>query len=140
MQKLCSTQRSIMALTRTMRVRHVQIIKLVLKGETNIAIAKATGLSPPSISKVKNSPKGKRLLALLTHYAQATDGANEAQRRNMLWRVAVDNEQTKPSVAISAITELNRMTGVGQPESAATGQAPVVVINQQLLPKGALDA
>ena len=109
-QKLQATQRSILAHTRHMRPRHVNAIKRIHAGEPHVSIAKSLNIQPATVSNIKRSPAGRRLLALLSHYAHAVDGPNQAQRRNLLWRIAVDNEATKPQTAIQAVSEINRMT------------------------------
>jgi len=139
-RKLKSTQQAIVSHSRTMRPRHVNIIKRIHTGEPHKDIAAAFNLTTVTISTIKRSPKGAKLLALLAHYGHAVEGPNEAQRRNMLWRIAHTNEEDAPKTSLTAIAELNRMTIADYDRTQKNpSQAPLIVINQAVLPKGVLD-
>ncbi len=136
-------EQQIMHVQRAMRPRHVQICKHIHTGTNNIEIADKLHISTATVSKIKNSPLGKRLLSLLAFYQVHKDGASHAQRRNMLWRIAVDNKENRPATAISAITELNKMDATAaaldlQSQGLGTGKIEIH-INQDQFPKGQLD-
>jgi hypothetical protein len=135
-------QRMIVATSALLKPKQVMAVKLRHTGENFVDIAEHVKVSPPTISKWLNDPTAKKLLALLTYYQAALDGPNEAQRRNMLWRVAVDNEIEQPKVTISAVAELNKMTitDYNQKNSGSgAGQSITLIINQESMPRTALD-
>lgn len=131
----------IMDTTAKMTSKHVQICKARHLGKKAKDIAADVGVVPPTVSSVCKSVNGRRLLALLQHLALAIDGPADAQRRHVLWRIAMKNEEEDPRIAISAITEINKMTH--QDRLLESGQAGVgkieVIINSTAFPKGVLD-
>jgi len=123
-----------------MRPLHTDIVKRHHAGQQNIQIAEDLNITPQTVSNIVNGDKGKRLRALLAHYEYAIEGPNEAQRRNALWRIALDNEEDEPKTAISAIAELNRMTLADYTQKQTNApQTTTIIINQNILPKGPLD-
>ena len=121
--------------------RAVAAVHLKLRGLKTKEIAEKLNVTPTTISKNINLPAAKKLLALMSFLSFTIAGPHLAQRVNMLWRIAVTNEETKPALAISAIAEINKM----DPEVGNTAGGPgadnrtVVIINQNTLPQGALD-
>lgn len=73
------------------------------------------------------------------------EGPNEALRRNMLWRIAVKEEEPDPKTSIKAIEALNKMHfqnhQIKNPDAGGNQPPPQVTINinQDILPKGPLD-
>ena len=72
-----------------------------------------------------------------TNLQQKLDGPTQDHRKGLLFRIALDNEKEKPSVAITAITEINKMSG--SYEQQGGGIVNNITINGELLPRGALD-
>jgi hypothetical protein len=64
-----------------------------------------------------------------------------AQRSNMLWRIAQANEHDQPKTSIAAIAELNKVDiAFREMETSANRQqAPIIIMNQESLPRTALD-
>jgi hypothetical protein len=126
-------QRAIVAQSQKMRRPSVLAIKQHHKGVKTSDISAELGMSAALVNKTINSDDGQRLIALLAYYQEAIDGPNEAQRRNMLWRVAGNNEETAPKVTISAVAELNKMDNIGKEALANTFKGDInITINQQL--------
>ena len=138
-------QRKIMYLTTMLRPKQVNILKSVFAGESYTQAGKTHGTTPATVGKLVKSKYGQQLLNMLQYHRQLVEGPNEAQRRNMLWRIAQTEEELAPKTSITAIAELNKMHGqaliLSNPN--AGGQQPqtqvVININQDLLPKGKLD-
>ena len=137
-------QRMIVALSQKMTPKHVIMIKRRHSGEPVHEIAQALKVNKNTVSKICNSEIGQQLAAMLRFYQLGIEGPNVAQRKNMLWRIAIDNERDEPRVSIAATAELNRMDNEAHarinPSAGNTTIAPVVIINQALLPKTTLDA
>ena len=108
-----------------------------ISGKNYRDISARLNIGPTTISKYVNSPDGKRLRALINHHQQQVDGPNDEHRKAILYRIVVDNEALDPAVAITAIKEINKMSGTY--ESTGTGNVINIQINQDLMPKGALD-
>jgi hypothetical protein len=139
MQGLRVIQQRMVAQARLLGPRRARAIKLAFIGTSNIDIAAIIGVSPQTISKYINSVDGKRMLSLLAYFDAAQNGPDQAARRNMLWRIAMNNEDRKPTVSIAAISNLNDMDAdLKNPEPVNT--AVQVTINAEMMPRGALDS
>lgn len=140
------TQRQIMHLSRTMRPKQVQIIKDVFAELNYTQAALKNNTTGATVSRLVNSPQGQRLLGMLQYHLTLIEGPNLAQRRNMLWRIAKDAETVDPKVSIKAIDSLNKMTYTEYEQEnpkdglAGAGTNIQIVINQELMPRGELDA
>ena len=145
MRSIEHVQRKIMFLTTMLRPKQVNMLKSVFAGESYIATGKRHGAAPTTVSKVVKSKYGQQLLNMLQYHRQLVEGPNEAQRRNMLWRIAQNEEELTPKTSISAVAELNKMHFqadlAANPNAGGQQAAPQVTINinQDLLPRGKLD-
>jgi hypothetical protein len=138
-------QGKIMYLTTMLRPKQVNLLKSVFAGENYVQVGKRHGSSPQTVSAVAKSKYGQQMLNMLQYHRQLVEGPNEAMRRNMLWRIAQDSEMWDKKTSIKAIAELNKMhtqTLMLENPNAGGQQAPaqvVININQELMPRGALD-
>lgn len=143
MQAIAHVQRQIMHQSALLRHKQVQILKTLFTGSSYAAAAEKHNTSPSTVSKLAKSENGQRLLNLLQYHLHLLEGPNAAQRRNMLWRIAQDNEQVDPKVSISSLAELNKMhhqeKALAQKLQETKAPQTVININQELLPRGALD-
>ena len=130
-------QKAIVDVSLQMPKMGVVAIKLNRLGKSYTDIGKEVGRSPNWVSKTLKTPLARKLATLLAFYQTALDGPTEAQRRNILWRVALASEERAPKTTIAAVSELNRMDGTGIDSNRPA--ATTIVINQTLFPKGALD-
>lgn len=146
MQAIEHIQRKIMHASSKLRAKQVNIIKSVFSGLNYAEAGAVNKCHPVTVSKLVRSPDGQRLLSLLQYHLKLLEGPNEALRRNMLWRIAVSEEELDPKTAIKAIEALNKMhfqqqqiqnPGIGGHSSQTT--AVTININQDVLPKGNLD-
>ncbi len=105
-------------------------------GETINALYKAFNKTQKTLKKVTERMDFMELVHSWQHLKILQDGPNENVRKQMLWRIAVDNQKCDPKEAIKAIAEMNRMAdskrGIG-------GNKIEIVINNELMPRGALD-
>lgn len=140
-------QRGIMHANSQLRTKQVKILKSIFAGNNYTQTAKMHQTTAVTVSRLVSSPTGQRLLNLLQYHLQLIEGPNEAQRRSMLWRIALKEEAIDPKTSIKALGELNKMHYQSKQLTAALNQdnpqqAPQVVINinQTTMPKGKLDA
>lgn len=137
MQQLKGIQQLIVASSVSMIPWHVTAVKALVRGSNNIDVGKLVDKTPQTISQLKRRKDVKELRALLLHYNQAVDGPNEAQRRRMLWEMAIDYKDVEPNVTLKSIAELNKM---GQVYTTGKVDPSInIVINNKILPKGKLD-
>lgn len=122
-----------------MNRRHVEVTKLRHSGANYAEIADRVNIAERTVYTVLSRPDAKLLTQLLIHYQHFIDGPNVEQRKNGLWRIFNDCEIEEPKTAIAAIAELNKMTGAYPTQDKNPTGAVTIIINQQLLPKGALD-
>ena len=132
-------ERRIIHASAILKPKQVLAVKGHFSGKTNKAIAETIGLNPITVGRYIRNAKAKRLLSLLRHYAAHLDGPNTDHRKSFLWRIAVDNREEKPTVAISAISEINRMAGIEANQQANTQGGVTVIVQHNVLEKGALD-
>ena len=124
----------IVSTERQMRPKKVLVIKGHFMGRSNTELAENYGITPSTVSNYIRSTDGQELLKLLSYFQQSTDICTSEQRLHMLWRIATDNEQESPKIAIQAIAEINKYDPSLQAEE---DKHITVTIN---MPKGALDA
>lgn len=145
MQAIKHVQGKIMFLTTMLRPKQVNMLKTIFAGESYVATGQRHGAAPNTVSRLVNSTYGQQMLNMLQYHRQLVEGPNEAMRRNMLWRIAQNEEALAPKTSITAIAELNKMHGqaltIANPNAGGQAQPTVVNIhiNQDLMPKGKLD-
>jgi len=134
-------KRLMLTVSSRLKPRTVRIVKLRHQGIPATEVARMLDITPATVSKNMHTPDAKRLTALLGYYGSMVAGPHIAQRNNMLWRIAKANEHDQPRVTISAIAELNKVEIALKESNASSDQqkAPIVVINQELLPRTNLD-
>lgn len=138
-------QRRLVTASKTLRNKQVQILKAVFTGKKYTQVATQLGTTGATVANLVNSPEGQDFLQLMQYHQMLLEGANLAQRRNMLWRIATAEEKVDPKTSIKAVEALNKMTyqewEQKNPNAGGQKQTAVVQINinQQQLPRGALD-
>jgi hypothetical protein len=106
---LQKVQLAIVAHGKSMKPQIVTAVKMYHRGSTFIEIGEALKHTPQWASKHVKSQPGQKLLSLLAFYQDALSGPRQAQRLNMLWRIAKRNELLAPKTSIGAIETLNKM-------------------------------
>jgi hypothetical protein len=139
-KKAQNVQRMIVSTSALLKPKQVIACKLRHTGMQMNDIAAKVGVTPTTISAWMKLAPMLKLTSLLTYYQVALDGPNEAQRRNMLWRIAVTNEEVAPKVSNSALAELNKMTIVDYDrKNTGGGSGPVTIVINNQLSRGSLD-
>jgi hypothetical protein len=131
----------VMAAQRQMKPRHVQIVKMHFAGWNNVKIAEQVGNTDVTVGRVLHTPEAQTLLHLLNYIQSAAEGPNAAHRKAILYRIITDNEEKQPKVAISAISEINKMDM--NEHLVKTGTAPgqvTIIINENTFPRTILDS
>lgn len=115
----------------------VQIARLKFSGTSNGEIARTLKRRKKFVTDTVASVQCKTLVGYLQHRQLAEDGISQIHIKDKLWRLAVDLEKVDPQNSIKALAELNKML---MPSNNPTSNQPVqIVINNQMLPRGALD-
>jgi hypothetical protein len=103
-------------------------------------IAEKLDIGYQTASRWVKLPEAKSLSVLMDHHQQQLDGPNINHRKAILYRIMKDNEQYHPSIAIKALQEINKMSGVyAESVNNTTNNIMQIQINGDLLPRGALD-
>lgn len=89
-----------------------EIVRLAATGHANKDIAAEVGVAPGTVTSVLQREHCQQYLALLTARIDYLEGPTVAARRQMLWRIATDNEDSAPRVAIQAVDVLNKQDGI----------------------------
>lgn len=127
----------ILDLQKDMEPWEAAIAKRYAMGTSIRALAKDMNRAQREISAVLDKLSVMKLVHHWQHLEVLRDGPNEIQRKQMLWRIAVDNERKDPKEATKALAELNKMAA---PKGGhASGNTVNIVITHATLQKGALD-
>lgn len=126
--------------SRTMPTLDVKVVKLANKGVRTAQIAKDLEITASRVSRIKGTDDAKKLLSMLAYLNTAIDGPREDQRRHVLWRLVQQNIDKDGRLALSAITELNRMAAADRVIAIGSGGAGGlnITINNNI-PRGELD-
>lgn len=139
-QTLKKIQNAIMVQTRNVKDKKVVIAaKLYHRGTSFADIAQEVARTPVWVAKHLKLKPAQDLIALLAYYEEMVDGSTEAQRRAMLWRIAVKNEDVAPKISHGVITELNKMAGIGKEAIAGVNIGALNIQINNNLSRGALD-
>jgi hypothetical protein len=145
MQAIEHVQRQIMHQSSLLRPKQVQMLKMVFAGKSYTEVAKAVGSSQQTVSKIARGELGGRLLNLLQYHMGLIEGPNQAQRRNMMWRIATANEFVDPKTSMKALDSLEKshfqqqQVDNPQADGKLVQQAVTINIDQRTMPKGNLD-
>ena len=120
-----------------MRSIEVAAVKMEIRGKSHTKIAEALDVGGASVGRYVSSDSARRLKQLIRHLQQMLDGPQDEHRKNILYRIAIDNEKKRPTVTIQALDLINKMAGSYEPKES---QRDInITINNELLPRGKLD-
>jgi hypothetical protein len=135
-KKIASVEREMMEVMSKMEPWEIKAVKDFENGVPIRDIAKSAKKRKDIVTTFVNSVSARTLLSYHHHYSILLDGANESQRKNVLWEIVQKNKDSDPKEARGAIVELNRMNA---PKVSGSNQPLQIVINNAIMPKGALD-
>lgn len=138
---LAHIKRAVMDAQQRLRPLQRHAVMLHRQGLKNTEIAKKLDLNDNTIGKYINSPEAQRLMRVMDHHQHQLDGPNFEHRKAILYRIALEQEKKQPKTTITAIQEINKMSGVYQdgPGSGGVHNEINIQINGELLPRGPLD-
>ena len=119
-----------------METWQVAAARMTGEGETIEKTAKQLRKTHKTISAFLRTLGGRQLAQAYACISILKKPIPKNVRAQMLWRIAVDNELVNPDVARKALNDLN---GMLDPKNTGAGQTLQIVINNEVLPKGALD-
>ncbi len=117
-QSLNQIKRAIVHQSAILRPIEVQAAKYDLTGITHVKVAEKLDVGAISVGKYLKKPGVIRLQQLIRHMQHLLDGPRQEHRKNILYRIAIDNEHQRPSVSVSAIDMINKMCGSYEEKSA----------------------
>lgn len=106
------------------------------QGESIRELAKELKKTSRTLSDASNRAPVVRLIHYWQHLAVLQAGPNQLLRKQMLWRLAVDNEKVDPKEATKALAELNRMDDALKTKGLGNIK---IIINNASLKRGELD-
>ena len=115
---LNSLKVQIRQLTLTMRPRYAMMVKINMDEGNFAQTARRLKSTPNTVSKVCRSLDGIKLKNLLLHHNQLMSGVSAIEREQLLWRIALGNEDINPRTSVSAIAEINKMKADTQADHA----------------------
>lgn len=114
----------------TLTPKQRAVLPYLSSGLNNREIAEKAGVGPQTVSKARQEPVVRRILALQERRNRLYSGPTSAQRAQMLWRIAKANEEKHPSTSIRAVDTLNKQMGDYRPADEAVGDKIVIQIKQ----------
>lgn len=134
-------EQKIYAFGRAMKPKHRECARLARSQASTRDIAKKLGVTTKTVYTWLQRPEIKRLIILMDHLQQAHDGPQVNHRKHILYRIAIDNEEKRPNVAVQALQEINKMAGTYADAGniGNNGNTVNVIINGEQLPRGQLD-
>jgi len=102
-------QKKIQHLTTTLRPRYALVARLSLSPYKYTEIAKKARFTPSTVAKIVKEPEVVQLRNALVQLRSLLQGVSALEREQMLWRIAIKNEEFNPRTAIAAIAEMNKM-------------------------------
>lgn len=120
------------------RDKHIEVVKLHFIGRSRAEICEETGYVSGTVGQILKRDDARRLLNLMRLLSLTESGPTEMQRKDLLWRIAVDNEKKDGRLAVAAIGEINRMEGTGS-VIGGDGKVLQVIVQNNVLAKGPLD-
>jgi hypothetical protein len=102
-------QRRANHLSTTMRPRHVLVARYSLQNYTNVEIAKKLRYSPQQIGNILRQQDVQDLRRVMTNLNALLSGVSALEREQMLWRIALKNEEFNPRTSVAAVAEINKM-------------------------------
>jgi len=105
-----SANMHIRALVSKMHPKHAMICRALVVGiHTNKAIAQKYRCNPQLVTKVKQDPNARELMAQMNFLKELNEGTKALDREMMLWGIAMREEENDPRTSIAAVGEINRM-------------------------------
>lgn len=140
-QDLRHIEQKLHAFSRLLKPKKRELARLIRAGLSPKDIARKLNAHVTSIRTWAKDPDVIRLTVLMDYHQHKLDGADLSHRKGVLWRIALDNEEKRPNIAIQAIQEINKVSAAYQSEGNTGNQGNVVniSINGDLLPRTGLD-
>ena len=102
-------QRRIHHLSAVLPPRYALTARLSLAPFTYVEIAKKVRFTPTTVSRLLKDDKVQELRRALIQLRNLLSGVSALEREQMLWRIALNNEEFNPRTSIAAISEMNKM-------------------------------
>ena len=140
-QDLAHIKRAVIAAQNRLRPMQRHAVLLHRQGLNYTEVAKKIDTTAITVSKWIKSKEAVRYQATMDHHQQMLDGPQFDHRKNILYRIAMEQMKSQPKTSISAIQEINKMSGVYQSDGQFANNSGTIniQINGELMPKGALD-
>jgi hypothetical protein len=135
-RKETEIKEEIYAIAKDMDPLEVEFSRRYAGGETVNALQKTLKKTRRDLNQFLETARVVRLIGYFQHLNLYMEGPNQIIRRNMLYRIAVDNEKLDPKETIKAISELNKMDQSARGTSSSDIN---IVINNETMPRGNLD-
>ena len=137
---LAHIKRAVIAAQNKLRPMQRHAVLLHRQGLNNTEVAKKIDTTPVTVGKWLKSKEAVRYQAVMDHHQQMLDGPQFDHRKNILYRIALEQMKSQPKTSISAIQEINKMSGVYAENAAGGFSGDInISINGELMPRGALD-
>jgi hypothetical protein len=122
--------KNVNAIQTKLKFKHQQWLRELLSGSTPATVAKNHDVTPQSVYNVLRKPKAQEFLHLIAQLKALEGGPTDAQRLDMLWRIAKREELDNPKTAIQALDVINRQKGVYRPDDTKSEGPLKITVNQ----------
>lgn len=117
-------------LTSSLPPHYLKVFRLYLEGNNFTQIAKELPIGAAAVAKAINSQSFEHFNHLTTLYRQRMSLPTLLVRQQMLWRIAVDNEDKAPQITIAALKQLDAQEGIVHQATQGTNNGGIHITIQ----------
>lgn len=128
-REVCRLTNEIAHISRKLPAKRKNVARKLLEGKTQVQIAQEIGCHPSTVSAALDDAGVKRQIVLLQRLNHIRRGPSQDARSAMLWRIAMREEERRPSISINAVNTLNKMDGTYIDETTSDSGVVVKIQN-----------
>ncbi len=128
-QEVCRIQYELVALNKALPPKRQFVAMMLMSGKNRKQIAEAKECSAQTVGVALADERVQRQLVLLQRLNHIRSGPAQDARQALLWRIAMREEEKRPSISIRAVDVMNRADGVYQPEAEEGAGGLTIRIN-----------
>lgn len=135
-KRVSRVQQDILTIAEGMETWKLEFARRYASGDSQNKIAKDMKKSPKTLKNFLQTAPAQMLVQYYKLLLDVESGPSEAVRKNMLYEIAVDNQESDPKEATKAIAELNKMDS-DKGQGGGLGNITINIVDS--LSKGTLD-
>lgn len=106
---VASLHRLVTSLTAKLPAKHAMVARMMLSQLSPKEISKKVRLKTGTVYKIRKDPDVQKLARAMIQLRTLKEGVTAIEREQLLWRIALNNEEFNPRTSIAAVAEINKM-------------------------------